>query len=112
MTHRLDELATYSVNDLLELLAEELTAGAEPLDPRHKRAIGLALLRAWFMKVRDVLCEGTLEGRSSDGETVLRDAAAVMDMISSLRGQIPLATFSVLVVKYGLDALCDEVGRG
>lgn len=111
MDDRLEELATYSVNDLLELLAEELTASAEPLDPGHKRAIGLALLRAWFTKVRDVLCEGTLKGRTS-GETVLRDAAAVMDLISSLQGQIPLATFSVLVVKYGLDALCDELNRG
>lgn len=35
MDNRLEELATYSVNDLLELLAEELTASAEPLDPRH-----------------------------------------------------------------------------
>jgi hypothetical protein len=77
-----------------------------PLDRDSKRAIGEALLKGWFAKVRNVLCASTFNDSPANVEAVARDAAAVMDLVSSLEGHVPLATFAVLVVKYGISRLC------
>jgi hypothetical protein len=110
MAESLEDLAEFSIDDLLRQLADALAPGGSPLDPDHKRAVGLALLRGWFAEVRSSLCSSTLASHvPSDKETVIRDAAAVTDMIGAMTGHgVPLATFSVLVVKYGLAQLCAE----
>ena len=53
--HELSQLAAESLEDLLETFAEEQTVGGGPLDPTHKRSIGLALVR---QGCRKVVCGG------------------------------------------------------
>jgi hypothetical protein len=102
----LEDLTALDVDDLLVLLAESSIMGGSPLDLDHKREVGKALLFGWFEKVRATLCGSGLGQIPEKEEIIARDAAAVVDMISSLQGQIPVATFAVLVVKYGVARLC------
>lgn len=109
MSNELQELGAYTEDQLLLRLAEQMTAGGAPLDPSHKRAVGRALFSGWFAKLRDILCSGAIPiDGSSSTESLARDAAAIMDAIAAFKNQLPLATFSMLVAKYGLAALCSE----
>lgn len=106
----LERLESFDSDSLYIALAEAGTSGAFPLDPKHKIAIGRALFEGWLAKTRADLCRRYRDSarHEHEPETGIRDAAFVFDALLALRGQMPLATFSVLVARHGLDALCAE----
>jgi hypothetical protein len=107
-----EELAEKSVDDLLESLADYSTRGGLPFDRDRKRAIGKAFLEGGSAQC--ATSSGTYQAASKDGrpEDFARDAAAIADILLADADQMPLATVSVLIAKYGHDALCGQVDVG
>jgi hypothetical protein len=106
---RLVPLISLDEDALLERLADEVTLGVGPVDPSGKRAIARAWMDAQRQRLRRALChkpqiETLRVSASSDS---LNLAAAVADLIASITGTLPAATVAMLLVRTGLDRLCD-----
>lgn len=105
----MQEAAALDVDQLLRQLARSQTLGSGTQDPRREHEVGLALLRAWFATIKESVCgDGVLASSVAEQEDVLRDAGFVADLFLAGAGQPPVATLSVLIVKYGVARLCSE----
>ena len=110
MDVQLEDLATKSVDELLSILAAQSTVGGIPLDEEHRRRIGSVIFDSLLGDIRKAICpkSDSLASSASDAETAVRDAAFIMDLLLSLKGDPPLATLSMLVVKYGVSSICER----
>jgi len=64
-------LAELSLEELLLCLADTQAVGAAPLDDSHRQAVGMALLRGWFAKLKGQLCGSSFNSDTArDLETV------------------------------------------
>lgn len=104
-----EHLVDLSTEDLFLRLGVETTSPGLPLDPDQLRKIGESVFKGWLAKVKNRLCAADLHLTANpDRDTAIRDAAAVTDVVMSLGHQIPTATVSYLVIRYGLRNICAE----
>jgi hypothetical protein len=104
-------LVQMSVDDLLIELAEESVLSGLSLGPEQKKKIGLAIFESMLKDIRAIICpkrDSLTSSADSDDDTKVRDAAFVMDMLLGLKGHPPVATLSMLVVKYGVERVCGD----
>jgi hypothetical protein len=102
-------LLLLSEEELLARLADESALGAEPFSFKRKVAVGRAIFAGWWEELKDTLCPRQREFTESDSaEDRVRDAAALLDIIATAHSNVPAATITVLIVKYGLERLCSD----
>ncbi len=109
MEDQLREAFAAPIDDLYADLASEALRGGSPVDPGFRRSVGKALFAEWFNVFRDAICSSEFRASLSgedDTESKIRDAAAVIDLISGLNEILPVASFAVIIVRRGLDRLC------
>lgn len=96
-------------NALLLRLADEVALGLGPLDPDRKRSIARAWFGAQRERLRVVICADPqirALRESTSGDRVAL-AAALADLVATLTGNLGAATVAVLIVRTGIDSLCD-----
>jgi hypothetical protein len=96
-------------DELLEKLADQVALGVGPLDPQRKRAIARAWMDAQRDSFRASICSDPRVQAIRDRAAVdeVAAAAAVADLIAAVTGKLPAATAAMLLVRTGLDRLCD-----
>lgn len=108
MSTQLTELAKLSTDELAIALADSTTYGGLPIDPDHKKRIGWAIFNGLLDQIREKVCphSDNLSAAPDDNETIVRDAAFIMDLMLTMSGKFPVATLAVLTVKYGVSNIC------
>ena len=103
---QLAALDPLSPEELLAELAKSSIIGGLPISPSHLRRVGRALFIAWWPKVQELICPYIQTLNDPKVDPLVRDAAALVDILGALSGQIPVATVATLIAKYAADAFC------
>ena len=106
-----DPRLSMSDSELLSMLGEELLGpgvGFGPDDPDRLRRFAERWLARHVSDIQNALC-GKAEVRAvfeKDLQERLDDAAIVADALSALRGNPPVTTLAVVLVRRGYEAVC------
>lgn len=114
---QIKSLLEEDIGILLGRLGKELSDGSENfgffcfIDSRHYRELAVSWLRKHRAKITELICEDIkiirLYKPIMDNPTKVQLVVAVFDLISGTLTGIPRWTVSVLLVKFGIENICN-----
>lgn len=88
-----------------------VTLGSSETDDEQTEKLGRAIFSEYMEKLKPTLCSNDVVKRAKNRDATINEVdiiTAVIDTVLTTLGAVPVLVLTSLIIKYGLDKICDD----